>query len=32
VKLYERMGFRVTGTIDDPALPRGWCLRRDPDG
>jgi ribosomal protein S18 acetylase RimI-like enzyme len=31
VELYERMGFRVTGEIDDPSLPRGWCLRRDPD-
>ena len=30
VKLYERMGFVVTGTIDDPSLPSGWCLRRDP--
>jgi GNAT superfamily N-acetyltransferase len=30
VQLYERMGFHVTGEIDDPSLPRGWCLRRDP--
>jgi GNAT superfamily N-acetyltransferase len=29
VALYERMGFVVTGVIDDPALPRGWCMRRD---
>ena len=30
VMLYERMGFTVTGEIDDPSLPRGWCLRREP--
>ncbi len=30
VKLYERMGFQVTGEITDPSLPRGWCLRRNP--
>ena len=29
VVLYERMGFVITGVIDDPALPRGWCMRRD---
>jgi ribosomal protein S18 acetylase RimI-like enzyme len=28
VVLYERLGFVVTGEIDDPALPRGWCMRR----
>lgn len=31
VKLYERMGFTITGEIDDPSLPQGWCLRREPD-
>jgi GNAT superfamily N-acetyltransferase len=31
VELYQRMGFVVTGVIDDPGLPAGWCLRRDPD-
>ncbi len=30
VALYERMGFVVTGIIDRPDLPAGWCLRRDP--
>ena len=30
VALYERMGFVVTGVIDAPGLPAGWCLRRDP--
>jgi GNAT superfamily N-acetyltransferase len=29
VALYERMGFVVTGIVDDPDLPPGWCLRRD---
>lgn len=27
VALYERMGFVVTGLIEDAALPRGWCMR-----
>jgi hypothetical protein len=31
VVLYQRMGFVVTGRIDCPDLPAGWCLRRDPD-
>jgi hypothetical protein len=31
VALYERMGFVVTGVIDEPGLPNGWCMRRDPD-
>jgi ribosomal protein S18 acetylase RimI-like enzyme len=30
VSLYERLGFVVTGVIDDPGLPAGWCMRRDP--
>jgi ribosomal protein S18 acetylase RimI-like enzyme len=30
VALYERLGFVVTGVIDDPDLPSGWCMRRDP--
>jgi ribosomal protein S18 acetylase RimI-like enzyme len=30
VALYERMGFVVTGVIDAPDLPPGWCMRRDP--
>jgi ribosomal protein S18 acetylase RimI-like enzyme len=30
VELYQRLGFVVTGRIDDPDLPVGWCLRRDP--
>jgi ribosomal protein S18 acetylase RimI-like enzyme len=30
VRLYERMGFVVTGTIDDPDLPFGWCMAREP--
>jgi len=30
VALYERMGFVVTGVIDRPDLPAGWCLCRDP--
>jgi GNAT superfamily N-acetyltransferase len=30
VVLYLRMGFVVTGVIDEPDLPRGWCMRRDP--
>jgi GNAT superfamily N-acetyltransferase len=30
VALYERMGFVVTGVIDEPGLPNGWCMRRDP--
>ncbi len=30
VALYERMGFVVTGCIESPGLPAGWCLRRDP--
>jgi GNAT superfamily N-acetyltransferase len=30
VALYQRMGFFVTGTIESPDLPAGWCLRRDP--
>jgi ribosomal protein S18 acetylase RimI-like enzyme len=29
VELYRRLGFVVTGIIDDPDLPPGWCLRRD---
>jgi len=28
VELYQRMGFVVTRVIDDPDLPRGWCMRR----
>jgi ribosomal protein S18 acetylase RimI-like enzyme len=28
VALYERLGFVVTGVIDTPGLPRGWCMRR----
>jgi ribosomal protein S18 acetylase RimI-like enzyme len=28
VARYERMGFTVTGVIDDPDLPAGWCMRR----
>jgi ribosomal protein S18 acetylase RimI-like enzyme len=28
VALYERLGFVVTGVIDDPELPHGWCMRR----
>lgn len=32
VELYQRLGFVVTGIIDDPELPAGWCLRREPDG
>ena len=31
VALYERMGFVVTGVIDAPGLPNGWCMRRGPD-
>ena len=31
VALYERLGFAVTGVVDDPELPAGWCLRRDPN-
>jgi ribosomal protein S18 acetylase RimI-like enzyme len=30
VRLYERMGFAVTGIIDDPDLPYGWCMSREP--
>jgi RimJ/RimL family protein N-acetyltransferase len=30
VARYERMGFVVTGVIDEPDLPAGWCMRRDP--
>jgi ribosomal protein S18 acetylase RimI-like enzyme len=30
VRLYERMGFVVTGTVDDPDLPFGWCMAREP--
>jgi hypothetical protein len=30
VRLYERMGFVVTAVIDEPGLPHGWCMRRDP--
>jgi ribosomal protein S18 acetylase RimI-like enzyme len=30
VRLYERMGFVVTATIDDPDLPFGWCMSREP--
>ena len=32
VALYERMGFVVTGVIDRPDLPAGWCVCRDPPG
>jgi GNAT superfamily N-acetyltransferase len=28
VELYERLGFVVAGVIDEPDLPRGWCMRR----
>ncbi len=30
VRLYERLGFVVTGTIDDADLPYGWCMCREP--
>jgi len=30
VRLYERLGFAVTATIDDPDLPYGWCMSREP--
>ena len=30
VRLYERLGFVVTATIDDPDLPSGWCMSREP--
>jgi GNAT superfamily N-acetyltransferase len=30
VVLYERLGFVVTGVIDEPGLPMGWCMRREP--
>jgi hypothetical protein len=30
VRRYERMGFVVTGTVDDPDLPFGWCMSREP--
>jgi GNAT superfamily N-acetyltransferase len=30
VALYERMGFAVTGVIEVPGLPHGWCMRRNP--
>jgi ribosomal protein S18 acetylase RimI-like enzyme len=30
VRLYERLGFVVTGTIDDPGLPHGWCMQTVP--
>ena len=29
VARYERLGFVVTGTIDSPDLPRGWCMVKD---
>jgi hypothetical protein len=29
-RLDERMGFVVTGTVDDPDLPFGWCMCRQP--
>ncbi len=31
VVLGSAMGFAVTGRIDTPDLPAGWCLRREPD-
>jgi ribosomal protein S18 acetylase RimI-like enzyme len=31
VELYRRLGFVVTGVIEDPELPAGWCLRREPN-
>jgi ribosomal protein S18 acetylase RimI-like enzyme len=28
--LYQRMGFEITGVIDDPDMPAGWCMVRPP--
>ena len=30
VRLYERLGFVVTATVDDADLPYGWCMSRGP--
>jgi hypothetical protein len=26
VALSQRLGFEVTGTIESPGLPQGWCM------
>jgi ribosomal protein S18 acetylase RimI-like enzyme len=30
MELYRRLGFEITGVIDDPDLPAGWCMVRPP--